>query len=433
MPDTASINITPTPSGTFSSTNINLAISTNNNTGYALYFSTADQDNHMHSQNPSNTETIAPVTNSVTEANFPNNSWGYSLSETAPTDTTTYQAIPTNSDIALKTTSAASSDNYNLTFGAKVDTTIPSGTYTNTVTVSAVANPPLITDMGSLTYMQDMTPEVCGETEVGTTTRLTDKRDNKQYWVTKLADNNCWMTQNLDLDLSTSKALTPDDSDVSSNWTPTVSTTTTIFNSSSNTGQYSWDPGMYVKSDPDGYSKYCNNVSSLSNSSCTSAGWTDVSNMTPMSDGAINTAISGNTYNAHYLVGNYYQWNAATAGGSTADSSATSSICPKGWRLPANTTTPREFQSLMITYDIDINNNSTSSGSSKITRYPLYFHPSGDIDSGSLRNAGGTGVYWSSTAYSDVTYSLYFNSNYIYPTNDIYRYFGQSVRCLARQ
>ena len=171
--------------------------------------------------------------------------------------------------------------------------------------------------------------------------------------VTKLADGNCWMTQNLDLDLSTSKALTPDDSDVSSSWTPTRSTTTSIFSNTNNTKQYSWDPGYWVKSDPDGYSNYCGSssgITSFNDADCTSAGWTDVSSMTPMDDGTTNAAISGNTYNAHYLVGNFYQWNAATAGtgGTITSTNATDSICPKGWQLPtSNNSNSGSFQALM--------------------------------------------------------------------------------------
>ena len=45
--------------------------------------------------------------------------------------------------------------------------------------------------------------------------QLQDSRDGKMYWVGKLPDNNCWMTQNLDLDLSTSKTLTPADTSTS--------------------------------------------------------------------------------------------------------------------------------------------------------------------------------------------------------------------------
>ena len=438
LPDTVAIDVTPTPDGTFSSSNVNLSVSTNNNSGYALYFATTGDDNHMHSQNQATTETIAPVSGSVTQATFANNTWGYNLRAASEGDanaSTQYQAVPTSGDTALKTTSAPSNDSYNLTFGAKVNTSIPSGTYTNTVAVSVVANPPLVADMTSLSTMQEMTPEVCEATEVGTVARLTDARDQKQYWVTKLADGNCWMTQNLDLDLSTSKALTPDDSDVSSNWTPTRSTTTSIFSNTTNTEQYSWDPGYWVKSDPDGYSNYCGSssgITSFNDADCTSAGWTNVSSMTPMDDGTTNTVISGNTYNAHYLVGNFYQWNAATAGtgGTITSQEATDSICPKGWRLPTSKSSG-EYQALMAAYNITSNTDSTT----RITQSPLYFHPSGNVYSGSLRNAGSLGDYWSSTAFSstNIAYHLYFSSGYVSPSDVSSRYYGFSVRCLASQ
>ena len=441
LPDTVAIDVTPTPDGTFSSSNVNLSVSTNNNSGYALYFATTGDDNHMHSQNQATTETIAPVSGSVTQATFANNTWGYNLRAASEGDanaSTQYQAVPTSGDAALKTTSAPSNDSYNLTFGAKVNTSIPSGTYTNTVAVSVVANPPLVADMTSLSTMQEMTPEVCAETEVGTVARLTDARDQKQYWVTKLADGNCWMTQNLDLDLTDGTPLTPEDSDVSSDWNPprTTEQPGTITSANTYTETYSWDLGMYVKSDPDGYSDYCggSSIKGLADSSCTSAGWTNVSSMTPMEDGNATDVISGSTYNAHYLVGNLYQWNAATAGtgGTITSQDATDSICPKGWKLPtSNNSNSGSFQALMNAYSIGNN----TAGSTAITQTPLYFNPSGYVNSGSLWYAGNEGDYWSSTANSSTSnaYALYFYSGFVGPSYDYYRYGGQSVRCLASQ
>ena len=51
---------------------------------------------------------------------------------------------------------------------------------------------------------------------------LRDSRDGKRYTVRRLADGNCWMTQNLNLDLYTGMTLTSDDSDINTNrgsWT----------------------------------------------------------------------------------------------------------------------------------------------------------------------------------------------------------------------
>ena len=44
---------------------------------------------------------------------------------------------------------------------------------------------------------------------------LKDTRDGKKYVVRRLADGNCWMTQNLNLDLYTGMTLTSDDTDIS--------------------------------------------------------------------------------------------------------------------------------------------------------------------------------------------------------------------------
>ena len=431
LPDTVAIDVTPTPDGTFSSSNVKLSVSTNNNSGYALYFATTGDDNHMHSQNQATTETIAPVSGSVTQATFANNTWGYNLRAASEGDAnadTRYQAVPESGGTALKTTSAPSNDSYNLTFGAKVNTSLPSGTYTNTVAVSVVANPPLVADMTSLSTMQEMTPEACEATEVGTVARLTDARDGKVYWVAKLPDNNCWMTQNLDLDLTSGTPLTPEDSDVSSNWNPPRSTEKngTVTSNSTNTETYSWDFGLYVKNNPDDYNSYCNQVKTMSGCD----GWTDATNLTPAETewtGSVDNTVSGNTYDAHFLIGNFYQWNAATAGtgGTITSQEATDSICPKGWQLPtSNNSNSGSFGGLV-----------GSLNSTTITQAPYYFNPSGYVNSGSLRNAGNEGDYWSSTANSNTSdaYGLAFNSGRVLPSYYDYRYLGFSVRCLASQ
>ena len=145
------------------------------------------------------------------------------------------------------------------------------------------------------------------------------------------------------------------------------------------------------------------------------------------------TIIDGNTYDAHYLAGNYYQWNAATAGtGASVTSNgdnASSSICPKGWKLPANGSSTGSFGGLTSAYSISSN----SAGATALTKSPLYFIPAGYVASGSLYDAGYSGSYWSSTARSSGSaYSLRFGSSDVYPSYNGSRYSGRSVRCLAR-
>lgn len=48
--------------------------------------------------------------------------------------------------------------------------------------------------------MQEMTADICAVSQEGDSKQLIDERDGKKYWVTKLKDGQCWMTQNLDYD-----------------------------------------------------------------------------------------------------------------------------------------------------------------------------------------------------------------------------------------
>ena len=72
-------------------------------------------------------------------------------------------------------------------------------------------------EYGSYYTMQDMTTGICEAVSLvdeATETKLVDVRDNKLYYVTKLQDGHCWMTQNLDLDLDSSVALTSETTDL---------------------------------------------------------------------------------------------------------------------------------------------------------------------------------------------------------------------------
>ena len=288
LQDTVAVEVTPTQDGTFSSNTAALSISTNNETGYSLYMATGNGKNTLTSQNPGISNVISAVNSGddgVTSANFTNNTWGYNLSQDSVSDTTAYKAVPTaTGDTAIITTSSPTeADTYNLTFGTKVDTSLPSGTYSNDVVVSVVANPAFVPVFDGIQTMQEMTSTICADAAENDTAQLTDTRDGKKYWVTKLADGNCWMTQNLRLSSTTergeSRVLTSADSNVTRNWRfPTGSLT------SGNT---------YTEA---------------------------------------RSTISSNT-----SYGGYYNYCAASAGtvcSSSLAQDATQDICPKGWRLP---------------------------------------------------------------------------------------------------
>ena len=124
--------------------------------------------------------------------------------------------------------------------------------------------------------------------------------------------------------------------------------------------------------------------------------------------------------------GGFYTWYTATAGTGTQSFSAQGqntivSICPKGWRLPTGGDSG-EFKAL---------NNRYSSYSDLMAN--IDFTLSGNVNSGSRRDQGSYGYYWSSTVVSGgYPYYLYLNTSNIYPANYINKSLGFSVRCIAR-
>ena len=217
----------------------------------------------------------------------------------------------------------------------------------------------------------------CSALSSGQQIQLQDSRDQKMYWVGKLPDGNCWMTQNLDLDLSTSTTFTPADTNISSNWTPSISTTTTA------SGYIGSDTGKSYDAGNQAY------------------------------EGTYN---SSNPTTAHYLVGNYYQWSAATAG-YTGTSQSAQSICPAGWTLPSES----QYWALI----------DAGLSGSNFMNAPYYLLRGGELRDSSLVSAGSYGCYWQSTPYaSSSAHYLIFTSGYV----DTYignRYYGQPVRCVA--
>ena len=274
-----------------------------------------------------------------------------------------------------------------------------------------------------------MTPEGCAASSENDTKRLIDKRDGKYYWVAKLADGNCWMTQNLDLDLTSGESLTSELSDVSSSWNPGATTFTAANQgSTSYTVAQSWDLGQAVWKTPTSDS-YCSPSTNLYHPYC-SAYWQNVSDTntwSPMTkyrtDGVV---VEGKTYDAHYLAGNYYSFQAAIAG-TAPDSSGTASgsICPKGFTLPTSNTTANGSFSNLITQ--------TSANANTIVQAPLMFVWGGYVNpGGSLYSAGSYGNYWSSVGRSSYdAYNLAFDSGGVYPSGYVRRYLGFSVRCVA--
>ncbi len=264
-----------------------------------------------------------------------------------------------------------------------------------------------VTNLGfaGKTYMQEITKSFCDSSSIaiGTEGRLIDNRDGKIYWIAKQKDGLCWMTQNLDYDGGGTR------SDIS-NW------------GNDNTAAKYYDAGELVYTTP----ILQNDCTTTDIARCPS--WVDVSDMQAADVSDFGGSIGDNEYNAHYLVGNYYSWLAATNGTSVDTGNAPNSICPTGWSLPtSNNTDTGSFGALTNGLNSSINNTTNN-----IKLAPYYFVYGGYVANSSLNNAGSGGRYWSSTAGGSANaYYLYLDSS-VSPSSSSNRYLGFSIRCVAR-
>ncbi len=274
--------------------------------------------------------------------------------------------------------------------------------------------------LSDITYMQEMTSGICKRSVKNESKQLIDGRDGKHYWVTKLVGpggeekNGCWMTQNLDFDLWNEETNEPivlkvDNlnfmgTDIEKNWESTSGRSVLWADSGSETVKY-YDPGYYL------YKGF-----SLRQPASRDLAYGKASENLTLTD-------------AHYLQGNYYSFNAATAGKGAnfglvgKDEDVRSSICPKGWRLP----TALSDDGVSFNF---LNTVSTT----KIFSSPYFFINSGFVNGGLLDDAF-AGRYWSSTAYAyrDDAYDWGFADGDEWPAlGIIYRYEGKTIRCVAR-
>ena len=383
-PEELSLELLPTPAGTFTSGSVDVDVSTNAFKGYELYLSAKDTDTFMKSElNPSDTTNriSSSFTGSVTSSTMAKNAWGYSL------NSTDFSAVPAKTSAKkikdITTLPTAPELKTTVHFGAKVDTTLDSGRYKADILFTAVAHPNPLKAQGIflISNMQDMRPETCainttpnktatqldtngshhGDPNYVPTVTLTDTRDNNTYTVSKLADGKCWMTQNLRI---ADKTLTPADSDVRNNYDLPAS---------------GWEsyPGVW--------------------------------------GGVYADSYYGVYYNNNQRVAN--DWN----------SGVSQSICPKNWRLPSAGASDSDFK---VLYD---NYNSFTALTSNPVKLTLggYIYNQGS-HTHSLR--GNTGTYWSSIyAYhlelSADSVNVASDAGYGDADEDAY---GYSIRCVAR-
>ena len=114
--------------------NIDIIVSTNNPAGFALTMSISNSTTGL---THSNGLTTIPSTSNISPDALDINTWGYNTGANA----TSFRRIPgigTQTTI-VNTNAPTESSTTTVTIGAKADTTLPSGSYSNTLRFTAVA------------------------------------------------------------------------------------------------------------------------------------------------------------------------------------------------------------------------------------------------------------------------------------------------------
>lgn len=430
------------PGSTLDSNSINVSVATNAAYGYNLSATVGSNTYNNTSLNninsSDNNDSSNYAFNSIaTNVDLPsltaNNTWGYSYSLDNGSTWSNYSGLPLFSSSNNKTLVdkyTESEDIINFKIAAKASNTQPSGTYSNVINFNAVAYAVPMSLADSYAYfgaelyhgyykMQDMTTRICQTTEAPSELQVIDVRDDKVYWITKLADGNCWMTQNLDLDLTSNPeadnyiALTSENTDLNDTTSAAYQDGYTI----SGDGAITWMP----ERDTIAYDKLDtwqdNNVHPYSYD------YLDVNGNPVYPDKNATQQIAGN----HGLSGNYYNWPAAVASNNSSTDTQQknkefqNSICPKNWKLPSRYN-PDNFTNLRIAYV----------SAKKVMQSPAWFIRSGTLESNTINLLGIVGYCWTNTNWtSDSAFSSFLDGYGFYPAN-FSMLKGQSLRCLAR-
>ena len=482
------IHITNLAPGTASDSNvININVLTNSVNGYSLTATVGNSTTYNTTNLVHSNSNINEVFTSIdwaanptisSNTNLGTDKWGFSFSLDNGNSWSNYNGLPLyfgdRKPAILKQTngpvSSTSGDNIKFKIGAKASSSKPAGDYSNIINFYVVAYPAPATlfdafeaagaeQLYGYYQMQDMTSSICSAVEADESElQVIDNRDNKVYWIAKLADGNCWMTQNLDLDIDSTKTYTHADTDLgwgntinsSATWTPTRSTNNVPWCSGGtwfsqdryceNTTPESYDPGELiwntVQSNGSDWSSYkfnCDFTASIPTCPGTN----------PLST---YTSSTGST---HYHLGNLYNWNAAVAMNDTSSyvtsgETINQSICPAGWTLPKaysyydsgidDYVIESDFYTLWDTYGCY--SDSGDCIDNVLIPEPLYFTMGGEYDR-LLTSVGHVSFYWSSTVGNGVEYAAagwFGGQDHMigYANGYNFRGKGSSVRCLAR-
>ena len=462
--DTILLDLTPTASGAdFTSSDLNVAIGTNNPTGY--HFSL-----HTNSTNLTKTEAdnygnyaILPTLedNSIgyNETDFTVNRWGYLVNNlTKGEDSELY--LPFETDIELSvTTGPVDIEEFGFRFGAKVDMEQPAGTYVLALNFNAVAN--VVPGVYTINFEgngADGGSTASQQIEAGQSANLnmngfTRTDYNFVGWNTDPDGNG---TSYSDGALYTA-ALTADNTTVTlyAQWALAMQAVTSaqcttaptkVVDIRDNTeyliakladGNCWMLQNLKLGSKADTYTLTAAN--SDTNGNFTFDGKKVDGQMPYGTNNGFDYTYDANAYYCTENYGCYYNWYTATAGeGTSADTTQGTnidySICPKGWTLPTGGS-GGQFEALNTAYG-------NSAAALLVDPTTLTENTNGDkpglLLGGRYSNNGagyvGTnGYYWSRTVYSGQSgYYLLLNTSSVSPSRSGVKYHGFSVRCVAK-
>ncbi len=452
--NTVNFSITPTAQGAYNSANFTVTSATNNAYGYTLVMGTSNVDLTSNTINP--TTGTNPIIPTLTETQD-----GISAADfEASTDSTILNhygvAIGANNNFnAMKTTqqikkttanNASGVDNTVIALASKLDLSTVPGTYSTTINFQITANPlpggleeayqnagKTKATIGGKEYyaMQDMNSTICSNaTVIGDAIEVYDKRDNTIYRIGKLADNKCWLLDNLAIDLvNTSladlKGKTNAD-DATLEYLKGVRTRDPATDSDGNyatAGVANWTSG----------NSYSAPLVNMASKDITRADLTNPADtMTEADD---------------WKFGGYYNYCAASAGsycygngtneGTPVDKPDTDidaeyDICPSGWRMPTGGASG-EYQALANAITGGTSNWIKTEPEYSNIRKALSLPLSGLFNNDSASNQGSSGGFWSSTYYNSYRmYRLRVSASDVFPQYDGNRSNGDSVRCIAQ-
>ena len=326
-----------------------------------------------------NTSNWAMKLSAVSGTYAPTIATGFNDYHAVPDDYTKVVSLTSNTDFSI-------GSSFKTTYAAYVAQNQIADTYNGVVKYTLVY-PANAIEPSQYPDIQNLDATLCTTTP----SQARDIRDGHVYTIQRLEDGKCWMIENLDLGRTD---LTTDLTSVNTNLSTTVTAAT--FNSwKKTTGSQTYDAGEFIP---------------LTTSNA--------------SDGLDTDSTSDTAYGTLY---NFYAASAGTVSGTNNTSNTTYDICPAGWRLPTGGSSG-EFRTLYTKYG------SNATFRASIENSGAAFALAGSFSNSNPVNQGSRGSYWSSTRYNNSNeYILFLNTSVTAASDDSYRSYGYSIRCVMKE